>query len=545
MIMQDLRYGFRRLRQSPGFAVVCVLTLALGIGANTAIFTLVDAVMLKSLPVKNPKELYRLGRGDNCCVLGGLQNNWDIYPYTLYQQLRDHTPEFSELAAFQGGLTELSVRRSGSNKPAEPFEGEFVSGNYFSTFGIGTFAGRTIAPADDRPGAAPVAVMGYRAWQEHFGLDPSVIGAAFTINQTPYTIAGIAPPGFFGDRVRPDPPDFWLPLATEPLLNGQNSILNGPGFYWLYIIGRVKPGVQAAGIQPKVTAQLEQWIAIQPDISPQYRAKMGKQQILVTPGWRRRGLYGERDGRGIAAAHDHFRAGAADRLRQYRESAAGARRGHAFGDGHSGGVGRSAPQAAAADSDRERAAGDSGRRGRPRGGVRRQAHDPDGFLPRVALRPHRCRAVAAGAGFCFSAVSGNRRGVRAGAGVADDAIGSGRSFTWGGPLHAGPVIAGAAVAGGAAGGVVRRSVDRGGPTDPDIAQPREPALRVRTAGPAGGAGESGAGRIKAGEAVRALPAAPGAPSADPRRDRRQLFNLQSNARRQLVVRYSRGRPPAR
>src|ERR1022692_2747505 len=124
-------------------------------------------------------------------------------------------------------------------------------------------------------------------------------------------------------------------------------------------------------------------------------------------------------------------------------------------------------------------------------------------------------------------------------------MGSGRCFTWGGPLHAGPVIAGAAVAGGAAGGVVRRSVDRGGPTDPDIAQPREPALRVRTAGPAGGAGESGAGRIQAGEAVRALPAAPGAPSADPRRDRRQLFNLQSDARRQLVVRYSRGRPPAR
>jgi predicted permease len=283
LLMQDLRYGLRRLRQSLGFAIVCVLTLALGIGANTAIFTLVDAVMLKSSPVKNPKELYRLGRGDNCCVLGGLQGNWDIFPYALYRQLRDHTPEVGEMAAFQGGSADLSVRRSGSNGPAEPFEGEFVSGNYFSTFGIGTFAGRTIAPADDRPGAAPVAVMSYRAWQEHFGLDPSVIGAAFTINQTPYTIAGIAPPGFFGDRVRSDPPDFWLPVATEPLLNRQNSILNGPGFYWLYIIGRVKPGAQMAGIQAKVTAELEQWIPIQPDISPQYRAKSGKQQILVTP----------------------------------------------------------------------------------------------------------------------------------------------------------------------------------------------------------------------------------------------------------------------
>jgi len=209
--MQDLRYGLRRLRQSPGFAIVCVLTLALGIGANTAIFTLVDAVMLKSLPVKNPKELYRLGSGNSCCVLGGLQNHWDIFPYELYQQLRDHTPEFSEMAAFQAGDTELSVRRSGSSSRAEPYAGEF------------------------------------------------------------------------GGRVRADPPDFWLPVATEPLLNGQNSILDGPGFYWLYIIGRVKPGAQVSGIQLKVTAQLEQWIAIQPSISPQYRANMGKQQILVTP----------------------------------------------------------------------------------------------------------------------------------------------------------------------------------------------------------------------------------------------------------------------
>ena len=279
----DLRYGFRRLRHSPGFAIVCVLTLALGIGANTAIFTLVDAVMLKSLPVKDPKELYRLGRGDNCCVIGGMQDNWDIFSYPLYQQFRDHTPEFGEMAAFQAGLTELSARRSGSNGPPEPFEGELVSGNYFSTFGIGAFAGRAITPADDRPGATPVAVMSYRTWQQHFGLDPSVVGAAFTINQTAYTIAGIAPPGFIGDRVRPDPPDFWLPLANEPQLNGGIGILNRAGFHWLYILGRLKPGAGAAGIQPKVTAQLQQWLGVQPDISRQDRAKFGKQQVLVTP----------------------------------------------------------------------------------------------------------------------------------------------------------------------------------------------------------------------------------------------------------------------
>jgi predicted permease len=280
-LTEDLRYGIRRLRNAPGFAIVCVLTLALGIGANTAIFTLVDAVMLKSLPVKNPKELYSLGPGNNCCVIGGMQDNWDIYSYALYEQFRDHTPEFSEMAAFEGGGTELSARRSGSNGPAEPYAGEFVSGNYFSTFGIGAFAGRTITPSDDRPGAPPVAVMSYRAWQEHFGLDPTIIGAAVTMNQIPYTIAGIAPPGFFGDRVRADPPDFWLPLATEPLLSGQNSILNRAGFHWLYIIGRVKPGARVAGIQPRVTAQLQQWIDVQPDVSRQDRAKIGKQQIQV------------------------------------------------------------------------------------------------------------------------------------------------------------------------------------------------------------------------------------------------------------------------
>ena len=154
-LIEDLRYAFRRLRQSPGFAAVCVITLALGIGANTAIFTLVDAVMLKSLPVASPKQLCRLGNDNNCCVLGGFQDNWAIYSYSLYEQFRDHTPEFSEMAAFQGGLPSLSVRRSGAAGPAEPYVGESVSGNYFSTFGIRAFAGRVIAPEDDKPNARP------------------------------------------------------------------------------------------------------------------------------------------------------------------------------------------------------------------------------------------------------------------------------------------------------------------------------------------------------------------------------------------------------
>jgi len=282
-LMQDLRYALRRLRQSPGFAVVSVITLALGIGANTAIFTLVHAVMLKSLPVANPKQLYRLGNEDNCCVIGGLQDNWAIYSYALYQQFRDHTPEFSAMAAFQAGLENVSVRRSRSTGPAEPFVGEFVSGNYFSMFGLGAFAGRVITPEDDKANAAPVAVMSYRTWQQHFGLDPSVIGATFTVNTVTYTVAGIAPPGFFGDQLRPDPPDFWLPLATEPVLDGKDGLLNRPDSHWLYIIGRVKPGGKLPSVQSEVTVELQRWLSAQPDLTAHDRSELGKQHIVLAP----------------------------------------------------------------------------------------------------------------------------------------------------------------------------------------------------------------------------------------------------------------------
>jgi len=282
-LLQDLRYGLRRVRQSPGFVAVCVITLALGIGANTAIFTLLNAVMLKSLPVSKPGELYRLGNSANCCVLTGLQNDWAIYSYPLYQQFRDHNPEFSEVAAFQGGLQNLNVRRAGAAGPAEPYIGEFVSGNYFTMFGLGAFAGRTISPEDDRPSAAPVAMMSYRTWQQHFGLDPSVIGTTLNIDNLAFSVIGIAPPGFFGDQLRPDPPDFWLPLAVEPAQERETALLQRPGFHWLYIIGRLKPGSNPASIQSKVTAQLQNWLRTQPDLSANERSRINKQNIVVAP----------------------------------------------------------------------------------------------------------------------------------------------------------------------------------------------------------------------------------------------------------------------
>ena len=135
-IAADIRYALRQFAKAPGFTATAILTLALGIGATTAIFTLVYAVLLKSLPVVNPEDLYRVGNEENCCVNGGMQDNWTLFSYEQYKQFRDHSSGFEELAGFQSGQTLIGVRRNGSNKASESYKSEYVSGNYFQTFGI-------------------------------------------------------------------------------------------------------------------------------------------------------------------------------------------------------------------------------------------------------------------------------------------------------------------------------------------------------------------------------------------------------------------------
>lgn len=284
-LRNDVRYATRQLRQNKGFTLVCVLTLALGIGANTAVFTLVHAVMLKSLPVGDPKALYRIGDVMRCCVIGGYQGSHSIFSYALYQQLRDHTPEFAEMAAFQAGLDIVSVRRSGGPAVAQPFVGQCVSGNYFQMFGVPAYAGRALRPADNKTGTPPVAVMSYRAWQQRHALDPAVIGSTFVIDGTPVTVVGVAPPGFFGDTLRQDPPDFWIPLAVEPLMRGQNSLLKSDS-HWLYIIGRLKPEANPATVQSDLEVQLKQWLTAQAgsQLTQVQKEAIAKQRIRLTPG---------------------------------------------------------------------------------------------------------------------------------------------------------------------------------------------------------------------------------------------------------------------
>ncbi len=283
---QDLRYAQRRLRMAPTFTIATVLTLALGIGATTSIFTLVHAVLLKSLPVANPGELYRLGKESRCCYQGGYsqEKEFSLVSYDLYKYLRDNTKGFSELAAFPSSELLLGVRRAGTSEAGQGYPGEFVSGNYFSMFGIRAYAGRALTDADDQPNAPPVVVMSYRLWQQKYGSGPSVIGSVFDIDGKPFTVVGITPPGFFGDSLRTSPPDLFLPLNTEPYVQS-DADLNKVGTHWLELIGRIQPGANPASIEAEMRVELKQWLRSHwSDMSANDRARFPEQTLYLTPG---------------------------------------------------------------------------------------------------------------------------------------------------------------------------------------------------------------------------------------------------------------------
>jgi predicted permease len=278
----DLAFAGRRLAQSPGFTLTCVLTLALGIGATTAMFTLIQQVLLNPLPVHRPGELYRLGDDDNCCVTSGLHGAQSIFSYDLYRHLRDHTPEFVSMAAFQAGGPPLNVRRPDVTA-AEPFDGELVSGNYFTTLGVTAVRGRLLDQADDRSGAFPSAVISFRAWQRRFGSNPAIVGQTIAVNGVTVAIVGVTSDGFYGDTLRPNPPEIWLPIASEPLISPEARLLATPTANWLYVIGRARPGTRPDQVATRVTTLLRQWLTALPDLAARDRARIAQQQIRVIP----------------------------------------------------------------------------------------------------------------------------------------------------------------------------------------------------------------------------------------------------------------------
>ena len=296
-LIRDMRLALRRLLRAPAFTVATTLTLALGIGATTSIFTLAHAVLLKSLPVARPDELYRVGKEAHCCYLAGYSQDkeFSLVSYDLYKYLRDNTRGFAELAAFPAADLIFGIRRAGSSEAAQTYGGEFVSGNYFATFGIGAYAGRTLSAADDQAGAAPVAVMSYRLWQERYGSDPSVIGSTFHVDERPFTVVGIAPPGFFGDTLRNTPPDFFLPLNAEPYVESEAD-LKKYGQHWLELIGRMAPGARPVAIEAEMRVRLKQWLRSHwGEMSASDRAKFSEQTLFLVPG-----------GAGISSMRDRY-----------------------------------------------------------------------------------------------------------------------------------------------------------------------------------------------------------------------------------------------
>ncbi|HEV2133297.1 MAG TPA: ABC transporter permease [Terracidiphilus sp.] len=287
-VLQDIRYAARLLRRAPAFTIVVVVTLALGIGANASIFTLVNALMLRQLPVASPQSLIRLGNGNNCCVGIGIGRNGEyaLFSTDSYQFLKQNLPELQDLAAMQAGFgyRPVVVRPDGSNDAPRSVMGEFVSGNYFRTFGLHAAAGRLLLDSDDQVSSSLTAVMSYSTWTSEYHSDPSIIGSTFRVNTQPVTIVGIAPRGFYGDRLLSTPPEFYLPIQTMPTIANVPYVRNSD-MQWLYLVGRIRPDVSLPALQQKVSSLLRRQLAATRHYSgADGPTRLARLHVTLTPG---------------------------------------------------------------------------------------------------------------------------------------------------------------------------------------------------------------------------------------------------------------------
>lgn len=234
--LQDLRYAIRAVRSSPAFAAVAILSLALGIGANTAIFSLIDSVILKTLPVSRPEQLLQVTVGKDA-----------YYTNPIWEQVRDRQDVFSGIFAFGGGRFNLAA-----GGEARYAEGNFVAGQFFETLGLRTVLGRTLTPADDKRGCPGTAVLSYGFWQKEYGGRADVVGKNISLDNHPFEILGVIAPGFTGVDVG-RAIDLYAPVCAEKIIRGENSMLDRRSAWWMRVIGRPKPGVPAS----QVTARLK------------------------------------------------------------------------------------------------------------------------------------------------------------------------------------------------------------------------------------------------------------------------------------------------
>jgi predicted permease len=284
---QDIRYGARVLRNSPAFTVVAVLTLALGIGANTAIFTLINAVILKMLPVKNVNELVVIGDPTAAHSRSHGTPRSDLYSYPLYKELRDRTSVFTGMLA-AGEVHRVRVAKQTGQSISDDVLGVLVSGNYFSVLGVNALAGRTLYETDDQVrGGHPVAVISYSMWRGRFNSDPSVIGDSIRLNGYPFTIVGVMPPGFHGQVVG-DVQEVWVPVAMQEQVIPGRKFLEDPESSWLTVMARMKPGVTIEQAKANVNLAFRQALGSDygSKVGPENLKEISKRSIDVTGGAR-------------------------------------------------------------------------------------------------------------------------------------------------------------------------------------------------------------------------------------------------------------------
>jgi predicted permease len=283
-LIRDVRFGFRAMKRSPGLTLVAVLSLALGIGANTAMFSLLDALLLKSLPVEEPSKLVLFGAGR----WGGSQDtlpdrSWDLFSYPFYREISKQNAVYAGVTAIHS--IEFSTHGGVDDGSPEVLKADLVSGTFFSVLGVKPVLGRVLNEADDQtPGAGPVAVASYSWWKRRFGNNPSILGKTFRFESKIYTIVGVAPPGFFGTSVG-QAPDLWIPLSMEKEISPGCNGLNDKFFQSLYIIARLKPGVtveQASADTNLLFKQILRSEYVSPQPTPKELAAIQRAQIDLT-----------------------------------------------------------------------------------------------------------------------------------------------------------------------------------------------------------------------------------------------------------------------
>jgi len=285
-LWQDLRYGLQMLWKNPGFTTIAVLTLALGIGANTALFSVVDTVLLKKLPVKDPDRLVLFNSVSNKQFTPGSHSGTNrtdpvtgltirsSFPYQTFARMREQRGACSDIMAFSA--IGLNVNADGL---ADFANAQAVTGNYYEVLGVPAFMGRMITYSDDNSAASPVAVISYRYWQKRFGGRPDIIGKQINLNNFAFTIAGVAPPGFEGAMDLGSSMDVAIPMGWETQVDGDRSEFMGAGVWWLRIMGRLKPGATIEQARASLELAFQQSALDHREVRQTLRRLQGRQPI--------------------------------------------------------------------------------------------------------------------------------------------------------------------------------------------------------------------------------------------------------------------------